>query len=1225
MEKKQIEEIRSFTDKSKISDWLPSYDGYSSDNFKNTFNIPTTDDNGKPAHTSINIRTNFDQAGIDDKSISRFYLILYCLQNDPYAFNNIGQVLDYKKDSFYYTPELKQFFADFQTLTNKKEQARSLTFDHIKFYRPDQFVSQNGSGYTLDDIPSIREYCLNNNAYNKNVIGILGKVTYDSVVKHTLYSLLYNNDIISKDFQKAPGISWSTEAGKLQNDQINFFIDVGGGPYSRSFPVICVYTKAASGQSESSIKTKAYDFLKSKFFREVSEKELVEPIDLKKESDKNFIELPVRDTGDSTYCVLFDFAKVILLDAKIDDHTLDLLKISLSFFSRKRLKFSSTTEFQTFYDSIQKYLESSFNEEIEKNNFKVCFKKKHTEECAYSLNITPDSISAKLDVSFAAEVKLLFDSLDKSYSKIINIFQEETSGTNKNFQFKNYPQGIEYPITLHFDNFYNLLAVTSENLSPSVNKKEYDKNLPFDISKYDTKVTETDWVKLFFQDPETLPKISSDLDPVDYQFSRSIAYEQDIAIITDVFLRETYQNLEEKIDGLIYETSKNQYVDGVLKQDSINLLELIKDRVKLEDDLKREDFFIVSNNKIFLKKDIIKKLDLNDLVLLFTGTKEDKIKFQTISHLLFINKDELQKRNLTVDDFTSRIYYPILNFETSAEKETPNTPPRKEASKTKNPNNDFRVNNIITSELACYGDIIRSFDKALNSKDPKDKVYYAFQALAYIGLPILLALAAQSIANKLAELQRKGKNIDPSLLECLLEDSGKLKKNILGYAELAALLRDPRLLASFLSQEVVGLTKLPNIAAFVVFDSEKELKRRIILAIINLILQRLRDSLKASLMSLADMCNSDSYLMAFLNSSDAFGSSAGTANASGLPNGTSSTIYIPAIKADINILIDQSQIETRHNVYEYFRKKYLNNIPDSEISLFFEVISDAIDAGEVASLLRDSSTLDTRLVVLSKIKNYTNQKFYNFINDDRAVEDLFIFLSNYIDYTLCYGLINNNLNNYVGTVCDDTSSRFDQNALYFGEIAIADQIADLSKSLDEICRTKNPVEFDLLTGGPSLLTKTLRNSLTITYENYANQASTTTKGQIVSLTNLYSKKDAKLSDFQEKFLIDVFKKDLGNFIDEATYYKLFIYELYVQIYKNLAAQGSIFDVINKNLSISLDTEKEKYASDLNSAGNVGLKTELSSFDGYVRKYNQLKNVEIFNIKDTLNQKKLVVI
>lgn len=1205
IKKPNISQIREFTKRDSFKTWLPSLDSKSA--FEKTFTIPTPNVipqtgqqiGGATAGTGeINILTDFKSAGSTD--LNRYTLFLYCLRNEPYFFEKVLDALFFEDDK-QFTQSLQDFLTGYQTGVQDTEFSKSLTTEIVRVYRGTKIKDVEDD----KSIQKILEYAKTPNSdFQRNVTGVLGKVTYDSTIKHTLYRLLLKNNII-QDYSKPAG-TWAEISNQLNIDEYKLYVDPSGGPYKRAFPVICVLAKKEKGKKVSDLIEESNKLVESKFFRKLKGTEQL-VTELKSGNEKNFVENPLSQTNYSTYYIIYDFAKVITLPPNTDkDYTLSLLKIGLSILSRKNnLTFYTISEFEKFYQEVRSYILNSLNENYEEFNFEIALKNKHTKECEYILDKNNASLKSKISKPFKLQVELLFYSIESVYKKIVETFKSQIlPGAKQNFQFKEYPTEIDPAITLHFDNFYNLLAVTSVNKSPTKKIKEIDLTSPFVLEDYETTFSSDDLVVQFFKNQNTLPTFANG----EYKFAKQIALENDIVFVTEAFLKELYYNLDPG-KNFVYENDKNQNNDDVLTEKSFEILKLIAERTT-EKNLKKEDYFFFSSNNIFLRKEVVRKLELSELNFTFDSVKEDKIKFQTISHFLYAPR----KKKATLDYFINNVYYPKLIQTTSPipedEQPVPPTPvPQKKPPK----DNNYLINNIITSELACYEDISNSFDQALNVEETTDKLIAIGKTLINIGLPFLLAYASQKIAAKLSRISKD--KVDPSLLDCVLQDSENLKKFVIGALDISTSDNPKQLLLQYAPQ----LPQIPQIPYFPIFDLEKELKRRIIEFIIDQIIKLLKEQLDYALQPVIDMCNSDSYLTAFLNNSfpnkNTSENKLSSPNAAGLPSDSIPTTYIPNITVDINTLIDQSQVETRENVYEYFRVNFFvtkEEYPDLEISNFFDYISDKVDAGEMVSLLKGSSNLQTRKTLLAYIKTY-GQKFDIIINDQESVAFLFIFLARYVDYKLILQFISQSLTNFTPTVCVDIESRFDELSSNFTQEQLEDQANDLENALANACSLKKPLSINLIAGGPSLLTKNLSDSLNTTFKSIVDGTE----------RSLESNNKQIGTDTSFKLIYDSIP-NIKLFTKTTTIREL-VFSIFQYAGETKEQKAFIQDTLKaltEDSNIALEKYKKIFVQNLTNSGNLALNTNQAIFSGYINKFKSLEKEIIYEEKFSQNKQQV---
>lgn len=1091
--KVNINEVRSFTSRNggNVGKWLPSIGG----DFQNTFTLNGENYDGSSSKGEINSNTVFgknkdelgktyDNTKVLEDNLLKFNLILYCFLQDPLKFPNIaGPVLnqiDIKNDRLF-NQGLERFFFNFQTGNVTSNISRSLTCDAVRYYR-------NKNVGNLDPIKeetftNLIKFAQSNKGYQTNVAGVLGGVTYDSIVKHTLYSLLKTNNKIP-DIEST-SIPWTQKAQQIEAGKLDIFVDVGGGPYVRAFPVACVIFQDSKGKNINDILEKANNLVGETFKRKLNgENQLVTPINNK---EKNFIEIPLRDstkTNSSVYCIVYDLIKVLVLNpTPTETNFSDLIKIGLSLLSRlgfgQKYKFTKTSLLEEI-NNVKQYLNNNFSNL--NNEYSILFQNKHTLETSYILKDALESLQPKIAQSFSAEIQNLSNSLEQVYQKIVNNIKEES-------------------FYLHFDKFYNLLAVTADKKISTTLTNEVSEG-PFILEEYASIGIESDLINLFFQNLQTLPTYEQI-----YTYNPDIAKSQKVLYITNTFITELYEILDSSGEGLVYENDTNSETDGILKISSsvIKLLDLIKQRTNEKYILNKNEYFIKNAQGKIETKNLPSEtqiLDIDVLPYSFASVGISKIKLQTLSHFLFVTK----KENPNDDDFLKIIYYPRLKLSVSPrpriteeiQKRESNPPnPRQEGrvpeligkvkdlAKRESENRDFLINNIITSELGCYEDIAQSVDNLVNSDLPsEEKLYQVFQVVYTIGLPFLLATVSQILSSKLNELLKNGDSIDPALLECVNKDINKVKKTIINYVDLLSNLENSDQLIGLFLQEIPEIPQIPQIQYLFTFDAEKELKRKVIEYVINELLKFVSGTLRNVLKNFVDLCNADSYLFTFLQQSFDLGQEQtkklATPTPSGMPVGNTGPVYIPSSFVNINDLIEKSGVETKDYVYEQFRKTFFvskEQYTNETISLFFSKLSEVVDAGEMASLLKGTSSIETKNVVLGFIKNYlvTNNigKFAIIISDQQSVLLLFSLLSQYINYRLCYEELAKSLVNFTPTVCFDPNSKYDENIKYFSDENIQDEISELTKTLDDICSNKLPKAFDLLDNGPSVAAKSL--------------------------------------------------------------------------------------------------------------------------------------------------------
>lgn len=1072
-----LQEVQKFSTRNDVKNWLTS-NGDDSD-YKNTFTLEGNNPDKSSSKGEINTLTIFgkgtDKVGeninnvpVLDINVKRFYLALYCLNTEgtPYRNNSLFSAIDnYSKNDVLFIKQFEDFLFKLQTGNGDPQVTNGLTTDCVRYYRKDKanLPADPVDNETL--FTKLIQYAKKSRDYQKNVAGVLGRVTYDSIVKHTLYKALLDNELIpNKEQEEKKSISQiSLSAGQEPTS----FVDIGGGIYSRAFPVFYVIFKDKSGKSINDFIDKANTTAATTFSRNnVSINELVKPFG---KDEKNFVEFKIGQTGDSGYVLIYDLAKILVLDPLVDeDNTLDLLKIGLSFLTRRQIPYTKQ-KLKDEIREIQTFLTSNFSK-LDQKSYGIKYKEKHKKECVYIGPELESSIAPKIIQTINTDIKNLCSKLEAVYLQIISSVNSDS-------------------FYLHFDNFYNLLGITYEPEAKDEEQNSLSENTPFNLSEYQVNQSSEDLVKTFFNNTNELKKYGQD---ELYSFDPQIALTRKISLISEIFVKQLYEILDTNSKGLVYESDKNIDKDDVLNLESINLLGLIQERTNKQ--INKQNIFSEDNNYVSIKKipPNIKYLKINELDLGFAGAKIQKIRLETLSHFLFISRNvDIAKDNV----FENHIYYPALKEEELPPPPTPDPSPRENPDKCPDgrpkPKNgecpptppkidifkkpierEYLINNIISSELSCYRDIIDSIKKAYRGGDKlHTKTYYIWQSVINLGLPILLAAASQIIASQLSELNADGEELDPDLAQCLKDKNENVKKSIISFIDFLTN-SDALSELGLLVQEIPELPKIPNIPYLVTFDAEKELKRKIINWAINSVIEMVKNQAFSVIRSFIDICNADSYLTALLNlSTNPYNENKiATSTPSGLPAGGMIPTYVPSSTLNINDLIVGSGVDSRTNVYKYFRTIFLTDYTDQKISSFFDNLSAVIDPGELSMLLKGSSTIETRGIVLSFIKNYDNGDFHKIFADDEGVSLLFSFLSSYIDYRLCYQSISDSVINYSPNVCFDANSKYDYNLKYFSKENIDDQISDLTRTLDNLCKLKIPNSLDLLEQGPSLFT-----------------------------------------------------------------------------------------------------------------------------------------------------------
>ena len=202
--------------------------------------------------------------------------------------------------------------------------------------------------------------------------------------------------------------------------------------------------------------------------------------------------------------------------------------------------------------------------------------------------------------------------------------------------------------------------------------------------------------------------------------------------------------------------------------------------------------------------------------------------------------------------------------------------------------------------------------------------------------------------------------------------------------------------------------------------------------------------------------------------------------------------------------------------------------------------------------------------------------------------------------------------------------------------------------LNQICSSKNQPSYDILLGGPLLITNGVKRSLGIGIEQNANSLNQHSQLVLEQLEEEQAIEDPlkNLASLQlispvaiqypniinESYIINVLNifndvmleyysnKEFLQIFGNATKFNSYINKL---VYDQYANYNQIFGTtsINEEDKIAFfkkiyqagpknDNFKKAFNQKIDSVGNAGLKTEISTLNGYVRKLDQLNDSKI---------------
>lgn len=181
MPRKSIENIRKYTTRKEFKNWLPSSQDF--ETYRNTFTLDGVNADGSNSKGEINVFTQFDSSKnssqLEPNNLNRFFLALYCMQNQPYYFSDINKTIDYTLDDKLFTQQLETFLEKYQTANGENAQTRSLTADIVRFYRGDKIKDIVD---TEEEVQTLIKYAQKSKNYKDNVVGVLGKLTMTALL-----------------------------------------------------------------------------------------------------------------------------------------------------------------------------------------------------------------------------------------------------------------------------------------------------------------------------------------------------------------------------------------------------------------------------------------------------------------------------------------------------------------------------------------------------------------------------------------------------------------------------------------------------------------------------------------------------------------------------------------------------------------------------------------------------------------------------------------------------------------------------------------------------------------------------------------------------------------------------------------------------------------------------------------------------------------------------------
>lgn len=1067
--------IKNFSDP-KSRDWLPGL--FEEQYYNNLFPVdPTGNLTEKTEFSKLN-------SNVDDFTISlkRYFLFLYCLKSKPFLFENISRVINYDKDEFLFSSEIVEYISNIQTNKIKNQINSSLTIELVKKYIIDKGLDSNPQ--------KLSEYfdIVNTEDYINTVSRTLSSVTYESIIKHTLYENLKST---SFNFKQGNATGWSDRAIKLSSGKFEYFIDTEGGPDNKSYPVVCVLTKRINKDSRENILKDSNDYISSVFAKKIGNECLARVIGKPGQLEDNYKFIPIlkgrKDdlTYYNTICIVYDLSKIILSEDKFRNYDLQsLIEIGLGFFTEYTVEVKNIDFLLKRSESLSNFLLDSFPENaFSEVSYKISAKNKHTSEIYSRVNIlSKGEIEATLSQPIQINRGNLISSFDSYIQSIINLYKEERQSSQYLLPFSQEDKNVY----LHFDSFLNLLAITT--LPNTKQKEETTKEFsPFDIEKFNS--FDLDYEKDYISDEFYGKYLNLTKDLKNYSGRR-------VCVITKTLERILYNTFDNPSNS--FYVTENLTSDKFIKKE-VNLLSKINTTLpNSKFNYQKEDFFIDDSL-------VEKTVKIANLTTNYRENKYQSVALQTMAFYLInsLRGEELLKNDKDVKKFGEVFHYPILSAMAQEEinisldiGEILNAPDFEVPQEILLVSSEIQkafgfirgrdyslndivggVNNYIISNVPCYSDIVNLINAFQNIDNTKDLVYLVIDLLIKLPLEEILSWALEKLLNKLGVL---GEQKDPCkpLPSRFSFNPDDVFNSIEYMKDLYSRTLNPEGLVQGFLEELPKLgtldfwLKLAEKIFFYILKIAVDFLLRELFSYIREYLE------KACALDFPEIKppyfeeNQPEDLFTPNILADSFGS----------PAGSDGPLYDVQLSIDINVLIDISEIFPRDYVYNKFAEEFSiekNEENFQEISRFLSDISPAIDLYELASLLRQVATEYT-LTTLSDSIKITDFKFKNLFLEKDDIINLFKFLGKYCDYRICYDILSKSLQKYVGNICGPQQSRKKEYELTLKNSVgddyknvIRDQIIDLEKEFDKLCSTSLTVSFDLLKDGPKLLASSL--------------------------------------------------------------------------------------------------------------------------------------------------------